>query len=66
MASSHARLGNARGDRNLLARLAPGGLLVIEVSDIDGWGGALLGRHWSGLNLPRHLLRFKIRHAEPA
>jgi hypothetical protein len=65
MASSPAALGDARGDRNM-PWLAPGRLMVIEVPDVGGWAGALLGRHWSGRNFPRHLLRFKIRHAAPA
>jgi SAM-dependent methyltransferase len=48
----------ARALRNMLAWLAPGGLLVVEVPNVGGWGGALFGRHWSGLDFPRHLIHF--------
>jgi SAM-dependent methyltransferase len=44
--------------RNMLAWLAPGGLLIVEVPNVGGWGGALFGRHWSGLDFPRHLIHF--------
>lgn len=44
--------------RNMLSWLAPGGLLVIEVPNVGGWGSALFGRHWSGLDFPRHLIHF--------
>jgi SAM-dependent methyltransferase len=44
--------------RNMLGWLAPGGLLVVEVPNVGGWGGALFGRHWSGLDFPRHLIHF--------
>jgi SAM-dependent methyltransferase len=44
--------------RNMLAWLAPGGLMVIEVPNVGGWGGAFFGRHWSGLDFPRHLIHF--------
>jgi SAM-dependent methyltransferase len=44
--------------RNMLAWLAPDGLLVIEVPNVGGWGGALFGRYWSGLDFPRHLIHF--------
>jgi SAM-dependent methyltransferase len=43
---------------NMLEWLAPGGLLVIEVPNVGGWGGALFGRYWSGLDFPRHLTHF--------
>lgn len=43
---------------NMLEWLSPGGLLVIEVPNVGGWGGALFGRHWSGLDFPRHLTHF--------
>jgi len=48
----------ARAVRNMLGWLAPGGLLVIEVPNVGGWGGAWFGRHWSGLDFPRHLIHF--------
>jgi SAM-dependent methyltransferase len=44
--------------RNMLAWLAPGGLLIVEVPNVGGWGGALFGRFWSGLDFPRHLIHF--------
>jgi SAM-dependent methyltransferase len=44
--------------RNMLSWLAPDGLLVGEVPNVGGWGGALFGRHWSGLDFPRYLLHF--------
>jgi len=44
--------------RNMLGWLAPGGLLVVEVPNVGGWGGTLFGRHWSGLDFPRHLIHF--------
>lgn len=48
----------ARALRNMLAWLAPGGLMIVEVPNVGGWGGALFGRHWSGLDFPRHLIHF--------
>lgn len=44
--------------RNMLAWLAPGGLMIVEVPNVGGWGGALFGRFWSGLDFPRHLIHF--------
>src|SRR5205814_1352458 len=44
--------------RNMLAWLAPGGLLIVEVPNVGGWGGATFGRFWSGLDFPRHLIHF--------
>ncbi len=44
--------------RNMLGWLAPGGLLIVEVPNVGGWGGTLFGRHWSGLDFPRHLIHF--------
>ena len=38
--------------------LAPGGLLIVEVPNVDGVGGRLFGRYWSGLDYPRHLVHF--------
>lgn len=38
--------------------LAPGGLIIVEVPNVSGWGGQLFGKHWSGLELPRHLIQF--------
>jgi 2-polyprenyl-3-methyl-5-hydroxy-6-metoxy-1,4-benzoquinol methylase len=44
--------------RNMLAWLAPGGLMIVEVPNVGGWGGTLFGRFWSGLDFPRHLIHF--------
>lgn len=44
--------------RNILRWTAPGGLIIVEVPNVGGWGGRLFGRYWSGLELPRHLLQF--------
>ena len=44
--------------RRMLEWLAPGGLLIVEVPNVGGWGGALFGRYWSGLDFPRHLVHF--------
>lgn len=44
--------------RRMLAWLAPGGLLVVEVPNAAGLGARLFGRAWSGLELPRHLSHF--------
>lgn len=38
--------------------LAPGGKLVIAVPNIDSWPFRWFGRHWYGLDLPRHLTHF--------
>jgi SAM-dependent methyltransferase len=47
-----------RAVRRMLAWLAPGGLLIVEVPNAGGLGAALFGRAWSGLELPRHLSHF--------
>jgi SAM-dependent methyltransferase len=47
-----------RALRNMLGCLAPGGLMVIDVPNVGGWGAALFGRHWSGLGFSRHLIHF--------
>jgi len=44
--------------RHMLAWLAPGGLMIVEVPNVGGWGGTLFGRFWSGLDFPRHLIHF--------
>jgi 2-polyprenyl-3-methyl-5-hydroxy-6-metoxy-1,4-benzoquinol methylase len=38
--------------------LAPGGKLVISVPNIDSLAFRWFGRHWFGLELPRHLTHF--------
>jgi SAM-dependent methyltransferase len=47
--------------RRMLRWLAPGGLLIVEVPNVGGWGGRLFGRFWSGLDFPRHLIHFTPR-----
>jgi SAM-dependent methyltransferase len=47
--------------RNMLRWLAPGGLMIVEVPNVGGWGGSLFGRFWSGLDFPRHLVHFTPR-----
>jgi SAM-dependent methyltransferase len=44
--------------RRMLAWLAPGGAAIVEVPNVDGVGGRLFGRYWSGLDMPRHLMHF--------
>jgi SAM-dependent methyltransferase len=44
--------------RRMLAWLAPGGLLVVEVPNAGGLGARLFGRAWANLELPRHLSHF--------
>jgi len=44
--------------RRMLDWLAPGGLLIVEVPNVDGLGAAIFGGAWSGLELPRHLSHF--------
>lgn len=39
--------------------LCPGGRLIIQVPNAGSWQFLLLGEHWSGLDLPRHLLLFR-------
>jgi SAM-dependent methyltransferase len=38
--------------------LAPGGKLIVSVPNIDSLPFAWFGRHWRGLELPRHLTHF--------
>jgi SAM-dependent methyltransferase len=52
--------------RRMLAWLAPGGLLIVEVPNAGGLGAALFGRAWSGLELPRHLSHFTPASLERA
>jgi 2-polyprenyl-3-methyl-5-hydroxy-6-metoxy-1,4-benzoquinol methylase len=44
--------------RNMMRWTAPGGMIIVEVPNIGGWGGRLFGRYWAGLELPRHLIQF--------
>ena len=52
--------------RRALEWLAPGGLLIIEVPNAGGLGGAIFGKAWSGLELPRHLSHFSPATLERA
>ena len=44
--------------RRMLAWLAPGGSVVVEVPNVSGAGARVFGRYWSGLDMPRHLVHF--------
>jgi SAM-dependent methyltransferase len=39
--------------------LCPEGRLIVQVPNAGSWQFLLLGEHWSGLDIPRHLLLFK-------
>lgn len=45
----------------LHAKLRPGGLLHLSTPDPDGPGRLLFGRHWLGLDIPRHIILFPPR-----
>ena len=47
--------------RTIHALLAPGGRLYIDTPNIDAASHALFGRHWRGLEVPRHLVIFNPR-----
>ena len=38
--------------------LAPGGVLVLRVPNMDSWEAGLFGSHWAGLDAPRHTYVF--------
>ena len=42
----------------LRALLAPGGELVVQVPNSESWQAKLLGRYWSGYDVPRHLIDY--------
>lgn len=42
----------------ILRVLKPGGVLYIDTPNIDSLGAAAFGRHWRGLEPPRHLVLF--------
>ena len=41
--------------------LAPGGRLIVQTPNAACWQFRLLGRFWSGLDVPRHLYDFRAR-----
>lgn len=47
--------------RTCFRLLKPGGMLWIETPNIDSVGHARFGRHWRGLEPPRHLVIFGLR-----
>lgn len=51
----------ARALARMVDWLTPDGLAIVEVPNAGGWGAALFGRHWSGLDYPRHLVHFTPR-----
>ena len=44
--------------RRMIGWLARGGLMIVGVPNVDGVGGRMFGRYWSGLDFPRHLVHF--------
>jgi len=44
--------------------LIPGGKLVVQVPNADSWQFLLLGKRWSGLDMPRHLTHFRAADLE--
>ena len=44
--------------------LAPDGRLVVQVPNAASWQFRLLGRRWSGVDVPRHLFDFRGRDVE--
>ena len=41
--------------------LAPGGRLIIQVPNASSWQFLLLGSHWNGVDVPRHLVDYRER-----
>ncbi len=48
--------------REAVARLAPGGYLIVCCPVHDSWGYRWFGKNWFGLDLPRHFTHFTTRH----
>jgi SAM-dependent methyltransferase len=42
--------------------LAPQGRLIVQVPNAASWQAVLLGRHWSGADVPRHLVDYGASH----
>lgn len=38
--------------------LSPGGVLLIQVPNVDSWQFRWFGRRWTGIDLPRHLVNY--------
>ncbi len=41
--------------------LRPGGRLVVQVPNADCWQMLLFGERWNGVDIPRHLVHFRVR-----
>lgn len=39
--------------------LEPGGRLIVQVPNANSWQSKLLGRHWNGMDVPRHLFDYR-------
>lgn len=44
--------------------LAPGGVIYVDTPNIDSRGHARFGRHWRGIETPRHLVIFSLAGLE--
>ena len=44
--------------------LAPEGRLIVQVPNVACWQFLLFGEHWSGIDVPRHLLDFRLADLE--
>ena len=44
--------------------LVPGGRLIVQAPNADSWQFLLLGKLWSGLDMPRHLIHFRAADVE--
>ena len=44
--------------------LKPGGRLYVQVPNAACWQFLLLGKHWSGVDIPRHLIHFRTEDLE--
>jgi SAM-dependent methyltransferase len=44
--------------------LAPEGRLIVQVPNVASWQFLLLGEHWNGIDVPRHLLDFRLADLE--
>src|SRR5712692_6314519 len=44
--------------------LVPGGKLYVQVPNAASWQFLLLGKRWSGIDIPRHLIHFRARDLE--